>query len=269
MNSTNTIGERIAVFRKAKGFTQEELASAIGVSAQSVSKWETGTTMPDILLLPVLADLFDVTVDALFGRTREEGRALSFNEVPEEALNALLLTMQRAFIEADDPEKPTPEKRAEQCRAFFAEHPGSQTQVNSDRGDTVYVSPEISFVRRMQSGEPGSLLENDGAAALLSALTDPVVRKVLAYQRTLLWDSRSYTAASVASRCGLSEQDAAAALETLTKWNLNQCSEVDTGENLLRVYRLSDRARMPLVDAILALAARLADFKQIYFCYRG
>jgi len=50
MNTTNTIGERIAVLRKSKGFTQEELASAIGVSAQSVSKWETGTTMPDILL---------------------------------------------------------------------------------------------------------------------------------------------------------------------------------------------------------------------------
>jgi len=125
MNTTNTIGERIAVLRKSKGFTQEELASAIGVSAQSVSKWETGTTMPDILLLPVLADLFDVTVDALFGRTAEENRELSFNEVPEEAVNALLLTVQRAFVDKNDPEKPTPEKRAEQCRAFFAENPGS------------------------------------------------------------------------------------------------------------------------------------------------
>ena len=86
MNSTNSIGERIAVFRKTKGFTQEELASAIGVSAQSVSKWETGTTMPDILLLPVLADLFDVTVDALFGKeVSVKERTVPFDDAPETA----------------------------------------------------------------------------------------------------------------------------------------------------------------------------------------
>jgi transcriptional regulator with XRE-family HTH domain len=48
----NSIGERIAQLRKNSGFTQEILANTLGVSPQTVSKWETGTTMPDILLLP-------------------------------------------------------------------------------------------------------------------------------------------------------------------------------------------------------------------------
>ena len=48
----NNIGERIAKLRKNSGFTQEVLANTLGVSPQTVSKWETGTTMPDILLLP-------------------------------------------------------------------------------------------------------------------------------------------------------------------------------------------------------------------------
>lgn len=48
----NNIGERIAQLRKNNGFTQEVLANTLGVSPRTVSKWETGTTMPDILLLP-------------------------------------------------------------------------------------------------------------------------------------------------------------------------------------------------------------------------
>ena len=62
------IGENIAELRKKKGMTQEMLAAVIGVSAQSVSKWENGTNLPDIALLPTLADIFDVDIDRLFGR---------------------------------------------------------------------------------------------------------------------------------------------------------------------------------------------------------
>ena len=61
------IGKNITAFRKDAGMTQEELAGQIGVSAQAVSKWETGVSMPDILLLPVIADVFGITVDELIG----------------------------------------------------------------------------------------------------------------------------------------------------------------------------------------------------------
>jgi transcriptional regulator with XRE-family HTH domain len=63
------IGENIARFRKDKGLTQEALAAAVGVSGQAVSKWEGGGS-PDIELLPVIADFFKVSVDALFGRDK-------------------------------------------------------------------------------------------------------------------------------------------------------------------------------------------------------
>ena len=66
------IGENIANLRRANGMTQEQLAEIIGVSAQSVSKWETSTTMPDIMLLPVIADIFGVTVDAMYGRIKAD-----------------------------------------------------------------------------------------------------------------------------------------------------------------------------------------------------
>lgn len=66
------IHERIAFFRRKKGMTQLELARALGVSNQAVSKWEAGRCCPDIQLLPEIADCFGITVDELLGHTAEE-----------------------------------------------------------------------------------------------------------------------------------------------------------------------------------------------------
>lgn len=61
------INEQIAYLRRKKGMTQEQLAAALGVTNQSVSKWESGQNCPDIQLLPELARIFDVTIDSLMG----------------------------------------------------------------------------------------------------------------------------------------------------------------------------------------------------------
>lgn len=61
------IGENIRKHRKTKNVTQEEFAELLGVSFQSVSRWENGTCYPDLELLPVMADFFGVTVDQLIG----------------------------------------------------------------------------------------------------------------------------------------------------------------------------------------------------------
>lgn len=67
MEQTQTLGKRIAMLRKEKGLTQEQLAEKVGVSAQAVSKWENDISCPDITLLPLLADILGVTVDELLG----------------------------------------------------------------------------------------------------------------------------------------------------------------------------------------------------------
>lgn len=61
------IGSRIAEKRKSKGITQEELANYLGVSKPAVSKWESGQSYPDILLLPELAAFFNISIDELVG----------------------------------------------------------------------------------------------------------------------------------------------------------------------------------------------------------
>lgn len=62
-----SIGENIKLFRKAKDITQEQLAEMLNVSSQSVSRWELGICYPDMELLPMLAEIFEITVDKLLG----------------------------------------------------------------------------------------------------------------------------------------------------------------------------------------------------------
>jgi len=70
------IATNIRKYRKERGLTQEALASALGITAQTVSKWECDDGYPDIETLPEIADFFKITVDDLMG-TRAEA---SFEE---------------------------------------------------------------------------------------------------------------------------------------------------------------------------------------------
>ena len=60
-----TIGENIRNYRRKQDLTQEEFAECLGVSYQSVSRWENGSTYPDIELLPAISKLLGITVDEL------------------------------------------------------------------------------------------------------------------------------------------------------------------------------------------------------------
>lgn len=59
------LGNKIKKLRKQNNLTQENLAEMLGVSYQAISRWENNITSPDISTLPILANIFDVTVDYL------------------------------------------------------------------------------------------------------------------------------------------------------------------------------------------------------------
>lgn len=66
------IGEKIRSLRKQKNLSQEVLAQFLGVSFQAVSKWENGSAMPDVSMIPAIASFFDVSTDELFDFNRME-----------------------------------------------------------------------------------------------------------------------------------------------------------------------------------------------------
>lgn len=72
---TLTIGSVIKQLRTAHHATQETLAAALDVSAQAVSRWESGYCYPDIELLPAIADFFAVSIDELLGYRPDEREA--------------------------------------------------------------------------------------------------------------------------------------------------------------------------------------------------
>lgn len=61
------LAENLQLLRKQKKQTQEELADVLGVSGQSVSKWELGINCPDITMLPRIAEYYKVSIDELLG----------------------------------------------------------------------------------------------------------------------------------------------------------------------------------------------------------
>ena len=66
------LGKKIRLLRFRAGLTQEQLAQKLGIGPQSVSKWENEVAMPDISALPLLAEIFGVTIDDLFDLTVEQ-----------------------------------------------------------------------------------------------------------------------------------------------------------------------------------------------------
>ena len=83
----------IRSMRLSRRMTQTELAEVLGVQYQTVSKWETGATVPDVAMLPRIADFFGVSMDALFGRKRIG----CTGDIPENRLIFLLKTYSQMY----------------------------------------------------------------------------------------------------------------------------------------------------------------------------
>ncbi len=90
--------ETIRFYRKQKNMTQEEMASALGISTPAVNKWESGITCPDISLLAPLARLLDISLDTLLSFERE----LSNAEIEKLAKEADARLKTQTFDEAWD-----------------------------------------------------------------------------------------------------------------------------------------------------------------------
>ncbi|MFY9394731.1 MAG: helix-turn-helix transcriptional regulator, partial [Halanaerobiales bacterium] len=71
-NPKKNIAANLRFLRNRNGLSQEEVAEKIGVSRQSVAKWENGESLPDILKCEALADLYDVSLNDLVRHDQEK-----------------------------------------------------------------------------------------------------------------------------------------------------------------------------------------------------
>ncbi|MBQ2828662.1 MAG: helix-turn-helix transcriptional regulator [Clostridia bacterium] len=89
-----SIGENIKFLRKQKDITQEQLAEMLGISAQSVSRWESGICYPDMELLPEISKIFEITADKLLGVDD-----IAENKKVEEYLNRFQVAINKGKID--------------------------------------------------------------------------------------------------------------------------------------------------------------------------
>ena len=77
------LGKKIKQLRFKAGLTQEQLAEKLGIGAQSVSKWENAVAMPDITALPLLAEIFGVSIDDLLNYDSKSSESLGLAVPPK------------------------------------------------------------------------------------------------------------------------------------------------------------------------------------------
>jgi len=223
-----SIGKTIADFRKKRGFTQEELGARLGVTNQSVSKWENETSMPDVLLLPSIADALGVTLNALYGieeKNPEKVRADDFPRAARENLKNYFVEQAGARI----PCGPEIGERALGCV--------------SDTSGSVFISKNFSFIDNTFR-TPGSetVLTCPGFLSILKNLSDRSVMKAFAYlyrttsERFALCQEqdkpdslRTFSVPEVAEKSGLDEDMVLDSMEKLHLLRLIDSDRIHDG----------------------------------------
>ena len=91
--NVNMISRYLQFLRKSHDYTQEDLARRLDISRQAVSKWETGTTIPDLDILLKLSKLYDVTINDILEPKVQTQRIADFEQIstiPEKELREVL-----------------------------------------------------------------------------------------------------------------------------------------------------------------------------------
>ena len=151
-----TIGKRIGMYRRQKGMRQDDLAQALGVTPQAVSKWENDQTYPDISLLPRLAKLLDVTVDELLSGKKTPPAQL----VPEDKRKNIKDMMLRIVVDSTEGDRirvNLPMALVEACLEMGMEMPqisGNEAMKSIDLG---------KIIELVRQGAVGNLVEVESA----------------------------------------------------------------------------------------------------------
>lgn len=257
------IAQSIARLRRERGMTQEALAEVIGVSAQTISKWETATNCPDAALLPVIADVFGVTVDALYGR--EAGHAAV---TPEEAIDRVIECVRETIVGTcwEPARDGSFREELAQYKRAMKQDVQTRSIIENDR-DVLYFREALGALalRRPEAGW-SSLFAREDVAALLCLAADGDFRKAMYHiisRRTL-----TFTLPSLMKQCGLTDE---AALEArLTESGLFQRRELMIDEAPLIYFEMTGgESKLFLLYAVLAFARELAEHQSVHYCFFG
>ena len=136
--------DNLISLRKLNGYSQDELAERIGVSRQTLSKYETGESLPDIEKCKMMADIFGVTVDDLvsYEKTDEENMGLN---VPPKGKHVF------GMVKVGDKGQIVIPSKA---RKIFDIHPGDKLIILGDEGQGIAIIKEKGLLDLLNMGRP-------------------------------------------------------------------------------------------------------------------
>lgn len=233
-----SMGKNIAIFRRIKGLTQEGLGRMLGVTNQAVSKWESETSMPDVMMLPEIANALDITLDDLFAEQTVQVSRVRPNALNMEAvrnfpkavqvivMDALLNQTNLTNCSSWDFLKP---EMSLSARKHEGIKPTYTTCCLSDTAGAAFISNTLTVIdAETTPTDIGSVFEKPEVASGIRKLADPTVRRVLShicneyFQRSSPFDCNDPEYFTVdlkpdalARALGISAEDVSEALEKL------------------------------------------------------
>ena len=222
-----SIGKNIAKYRKAKGFTQEELGAKLGVTNQAVSKWESEVSMPDIMLLPEIATVLNITLDDLYRIVKEpEKVSVSADDFPsfchQKLIELFYYNTKMRFTHIGSSDKEQLEfqikKLMEGCRIGCL----SNTQ------GAIVTTEDFSFIdNTYKAANSEHIIKGRTDDYTLMYLTDKNFRKVFYYQYKTAFEkskvnNTEFTFEEIMNGCNLTEDETAAALRLSKDTRINE-----------------------------------------------
>lgn len=257
------IAENIARVRRERGLTQESLAELLGVAPQTISKWENAVTLPDVALLPVLADFFGVSIDALYGRDpARQGipAASAIDKAIEGIQEVVAATVYDFMSDTSFDEALAKYRRAMQKDA------ANRSVIENDR-DVLYYRDKVgALVLRKPEDGWNTLFADSDALAIIRLLADDGFRRAM--QVILSRRMLNFTLTSLAKAAQV--DDAARLGELLKASGLFAEQELSIDENTMHYYQLTGgETKLYLLFAVLTFARELKTYEQQHYCFMG
>lgn len=264
------LGQKIMLLRKEKGCTQEELGKELGVSMQAVSKWENGG-VPDVSLLPQIADYFGVTIDSLFDRK------LDYENL-ENVISKYLANMSY-------------EKRVEKALSI-----NWAVQLGVGGNDNIYENETAEAMKKYNNRDSGTsrFIANEGI--LMSRINNQIAYSLTMEEpnggwktyleteekflnlfsllaqkdffQTLLWlgnrEQNPFTDKLLMKKMGITKERSEEILNMLKKYNLVEISKLELDDEEVTIYKQNIN---PSLIPFLVFADDLISHHQTYIWY--
>ncbi len=222
-----SIGKNIAKYRKAKGFTQEELGAKLGVTNQAVSKWESEVSMPDIMLLPEIATALNITLDDLHGIAKEpEKVSVSADDFPsfchQKLIELFYYNTKMRFTHIGSSDKEQLEFQIQKLMD------GCRIGCLSNTQGAIVTTEDFSFIdSTYKVANSENVIKGRTDDYTLMYLTDKNFRKVFYYQYKTAFEkskvnNTEFTFEEIMNGCNLTEDETAAALRLLKDTRINE-----------------------------------------------